>query len=57
MKTVWVIMSNDYPDSVFSNAEDAIAYVTCMEAAEKKKDRGFRRIYWRSYEFEVEGKQ
>lgn len=55
---VWVIMGNDFPNSVFSNEEDADAYVACMDAAEKKKLKGFGpRIYWRSYEFEVEGRQ
>jgi hypothetical protein len=55
---VWVVMGNDFPDSVFSNSADAASYVARMYALEKKKQKGFGpRIYWRSYRFEVDGKR
>ena len=53
---VWVVMSNDYPDSVFSNEEDAEAYVECMSAGQRKVPSRSR-IYWRCYEFKVEGRR
>lgn len=50
---VWVVMGNDYPDSVFATEAAAETYV-----AEKKKEKteqlfGHARIHWRAYEFEV----
>lgn len=52
---VWVVMSNDFPDSVFADQENADAFVNCMEVAEKKRVRDWgRRIYWRAYEFELQ---
>lgn len=45
---VWVIMSNDYPDSVFATERLAEEYVKSQKA--KREDM---RIYWRAYEFTV----
>lgn len=55
---VFVVMSNDFPDSVFADKENADAYVACMEAAEKKRKLGSpgARIYWRYYEFKLESR-
>jgi hypothetical protein len=49
---VWVIMSNDYPESVFSNEEKAGAYVKEKNDKDKEK-HPYRLIFWRSYEFDV----
>lgn len=51
---VWVVMGNDFPETVFDTEKSADDFV-----AEKKADPantnqfGGRRIYWRSYEFEL----
>lgn len=52
---VYVIMSNDYPDRVFDNKEQADAF--CKERMNDPKNcypnsTSFH-IYWRSYEFEL----
>lgn len=52
---VFVVMSNDFPDSVFADKENAEAFVACMKVVEKKRvPRSGPRIYWRYYEFELE---
>lgn len=51
---VWVIMGNDFPDCVFAAEEAAAAYIKAKEADEaKQREKGFGRIYWRSYAYEV----
>ena len=50
---VWVIMGNDYPDSVFALEEAAEKYIAGKKAERSAEARGLPRIYWRSYEFEV----
>lgn len=59
MTKVWVVMSSDYPDSVFSDEETAEAYVKRRREGSSAysgkidlKDTR-PRIYWRSYEFEL----
>jgi len=48
---VHVVMSNDYPDSVFLKADTASAYCAAKDIEEMKKDG--KRIHWRSYPIEV----
>lgn len=48
--TVYVVMSNDYPDAVFAHEADAEAYVTKRNA---ENVVGKSRIYWRYYPFVV----
>ena len=53
---VWVIMGNDYPDSVFASEEAAEKYIAGKKAEHLRAQQlggGFSRIHWRSYEFEV----
>ena len=54
--TVHVVMSNDFPDCVFSTAAAAGAYVDRCNVADKEvaKREGRMRIYYRSYAFEVQ---
>lgn len=50
---VWVVMSNDYPDAVFSNEAAAQAYCW-QKTKENEKDMvtgNSRKIYWRAYDF------
>jgi hypothetical protein len=46
MKTVWVVMGNDYPDAVFSTEEAAEAHCALQRLKTK-------RIHWRVYGFAV----
>lgn len=52
---VYVVMGNDYPDSVFNTEEAAEAY--CQKRKNEpgnKHDLGNSyRIYWRVYEFDL----
>lgn len=48
--TVFVVMGNDFPDSVFSTQEQADAFCA-MKRAEPKS-----RICWRVYDFAVDAK-
>lgn len=56
---VWVIMSNDYPHSVYTNGRKAEKFVEEAIAAEDKEaakpiqQRSRSRIYWRAYPFET----
>jgi hypothetical protein len=52
---VWVVMGNDYPDSVFDNVENAERYVDRLknEPGNKHTHGGGYRIYWRVSEFEL----
>lgn len=47
---VYVVMGNDFPDCVFSTEAAAEAY---CESKKAERREGYRRIYWRVYEFEV----
>ncbi len=47
---VWVVMGNDFPDSVWSSEHAAESY--CIEKKAERRDVG-PRIHWRVYEFEV----
>lgn len=47
---VYVVMGNDFPDSVFKEEKDAETY--CDEKRKANKP-GQRVIYWRVYDFEV----
>ena len=50
MNTVYVVMGNDFPDSVFTSQALADAY--CRDrSAEYRPGQGQRRIYWRVYPF------
>lgn len=54
---VWVVMSNDFPDKVFSNETLADEYCLANNASDKKLAEDPRnrrqRIYYRWYKFEV----
>lgn len=52
---VFVVMGNDFPESVFETEAAAEKYVEQKKAAdpEHRKQYGGPRIYWRTYEFEV----
>lgn len=47
---VWVVMSNDYPDSVFATERLAETYI---QRQQQRRDDYSPRIYWRAYEFNV----
>jgi hypothetical protein len=47
-------MGNDYPDCVFAKQEDAELYVAKKKTEEMNNGLPRPRIYWRSYEFEVQ---
>ena len=48
---VYVVMGNDFPDSCFATEQAAEEYVALKK--ESVENKGFPRIYWRVYEFEV----
>ena len=54
---LFVVMTNDFPDSVFVDETSALAYVDKKDAEAKLqtvRGRSFGPlIYWRCYEFEV----
>lgn len=51
---VFVVMSNDYPDSVWKNEKEADDFCKKKNAEnEERLKMGFPSIYWRSYGFEV----
>ena len=52
---VYVIMGNDFPESVFASEEVAERYVKAKMAdpANRHERSNTPRIYWRSYEFEL----
>jgi len=52
MTTVFVVMSNDYPDVVFKNKDDAETYCKNKNEEDKKQQRG-QRIYYRWYDMLV----
>ena len=52
MSTVYVVMSNDFPDAVFSDERKADAYV---EKKRQERKPGFGRpIFWRWYDFHLD---
>ena len=49
---VWVVMGNDYPESVFASEAAAKEYVEQKKAAPDYLGKyGDPRIYWNVYEF------
>lgn len=52
-RKVFVIMGNDFPDSVVSSQKAADEYIEARKAVDKAMKVGHR-IYWRSYEFEID---
>lgn len=52
---VYVVMSNDYPDSVFRKKVDADAYCQRKMDEQKVDLKSYEgvRFYYRSYEFDV----
>lgn len=54
---VWVVMSNDFPDCVFDNEHAATIYVSGANWRDKQEAElpynQRRRIYYRTYEFDV----
>jgi hypothetical protein len=54
-----VVMSNDFPDSVWPTSEDAELYCSIMNTAEEARERAQRqvhraRIYYRCYDYAVQ---
>jgi len=58
MTMMYVVMGNDYPDSVFSTGKAAEAYAQkrMREPSNFRLNSKTPRVYWRSYEFEVDKK-
>lgn len=54
-QVVWVVMGNDYPDSVFTEERDAEDYCAkrTQENRDPKRPNDPPRIYWRTYSFVV----
>lgn len=51
---VYVVMSNDFPDSAFSKEEDAEAYCATQRAQRQDPRVSMTPlIYWKVYEFEL----
>lgn len=48
---VYVVMGNDYPDRVFADEKDAEDYR--REQSTQADKRGFPRIHWRVYAFDL----
>lgn len=49
---VWVVMSNDYPHSVFASQAAAEQFVESKNREDKAK-YPYREVFWRHYEFDV----
>lgn len=47
---VWVVMGNDFPDSVFDNSEAAERH---CDSKRDGHETHARRIYWRVYKFQL----
>lgn len=54
---IYVVMRNDYPDAVFSTLERAEAYCTEKRKEPPLNRRGSSRIYWRVYDFVLDGEE
>jgi hypothetical protein len=56
MATVWVVMGNDYPDSVWTSEEAANARIAREKAEDLKKwpQLAGQGLFWRVFEFEVQ---
>ena len=50
---VWVLMGNDWPDSVYATKKKAEAAVKQRREIDDHAVDHRPRIYWRHYEFEV----
>jgi hypothetical protein len=50
---VWVLMGNDFPDSVYATKKKAEAAVKQKRIADDRNVDHYPRIYWRYYELEV----
>lgn len=48
---VFVVMGNDFPDSVFDSEDAAEAACDSKRAERERSPTGHRAIYWRIYEF------
>lgn len=53
--TVFVVMSNDSPESVWSDEAKADAYVKAKNEADKA-EFPHRRIFWRTYNFDLDAR-
>lgn len=51
---VYVVMGNDFPDSVFTNEKDAEIY--CQKRQDENKPDNTK-IYWRVYAFKLDEKK
>lgn len=54
MPSVFVVMTNDYPDCVFSEEWKAKIYVEMQQSWQNMHTTYGARIYYRCYEFEVD---
>lgn len=50
---VFVVMGNDYPDSVWRNEKEAEEYCELKKSDKTTQTMGHARIYWRTYEFKL----
>ena len=50
--TVYVVMSNDFPDCVFARKDDADSYAETKNSQDKL-EYPYRRVYYKVYPFEV----
>ena len=58
MKTkTYVVMANDFPDSVFSSEKKAEAYCDNQRNNDKPKSVYSPRVYWRIHEFIIDEKE
>ncbi len=52
---VYVVMSNDYPNCVFSDEVAAGLYVAKRKLEDNPSGSGvYRRVYWRFYEYDLD---
>ncbi len=60
MTQIWVVMGNDYPDSVFSTQERASQKIKEVRGGNRRSSLGdfgydeANRVYWRYFEFELD---
>lgn len=55
MERHWVIMTNDYPEAIFTGSEDQVdAFIIAKNRDDKERTKnGGSRIYWKAYPFDV----
>lgn len=53
-RKVFVIMRNDFPNAVVSSKDKAEDYVEAHTIVDRALAKGYPRIYWRWYEFELD---